>query len=344
MVTVDALGTPALGNALVGAIRAVTSQPIRRVILTHYHADHFYGVIALKDAGADIWAQKAALEYLNDGEAERRREQRAKDLFPWVDDSMPIVRADHWIDESESFTMGRVAFDIQHMGPAHSPEDVIVVVPSEGVIFSGDILFAGRIPFVGEADSKRWLQRIDKLLALHPKIMITGHGEMSRDPAKDLALTRDYLLYLRASMGKAVEDFVPFEEAYAKTDWSRFSKVPAFDAANRINAYGTYLLMEKGIPGALRLFGREVVVLRVEECGDVLFLIRKHLEVELAVAKRDLRLQLLEARHLAVLARIDGLGVAGRLARVAGLALLLGHELASFGHVARRVGETKHQN
>ena len=245
VVVVDALGTPALGNALVGAIRAVTSQPIRRVILTHYHADHFYGVIALKEAGADIWGQKAALGYLNGGEAERRREQRAKDLFPWVNDSMPIVRADHWIDETESFTMGHVAFEIQHMGPAHSPEDVIVIVPSEGVIFSGDILFAGHIPFVGEADSKRWLQRIDRLLALHPKIMITGHGEMSRDPAKDLALTRDYLTYLRAVMGKAVGDFVPFDEAYAKTDWSRFAKMPAFEAANRVNAYGTYLLMEK---------------------------------------------------------------------------------------------------
>jgi hypothetical protein len=38
---------------------------------------------------------------------------------------------------------------------------------------------------------------------------------------------------------------VPFEEAYAKTDWSGFAKVPAFDAANRVNAYGTYLLMER---------------------------------------------------------------------------------------------------
>jgi len=38
---------------------------------------------------------------------------------------------------------------------------------------------------------------------------------------------------------------VPFEDAYAKTDWSRFEKVPAFAAANRVNAYGTYLLMER---------------------------------------------------------------------------------------------------
>lgn len=75
--------------------------------------------------------------------------------------------------------------------------------------------------------------------------MITGHGEVSRDPAKDLELTRRYLLHLRAVMGRAVGDFVPFEEAYARADWSAFARVPAFEAANRINAYGTYLLMER---------------------------------------------------------------------------------------------------
>jgi hypothetical protein len=106
-------------------------------------------------------------------------------------------------------------------------------------------LFTGRIPFVGEADSKRWLQTFSTLLKLRPKIMVTGHGAPSRTAETDLLLTRDYLMYLRETMGKAVADFVSFEEAYAQTDWSRYAKVPAFEAANRINAYGTYLLMEK---------------------------------------------------------------------------------------------------
>ena len=234
---------------MLAAIRSVTAKPVRRVILTHYHADHFYGLEALKQAGAEVWAHRDALQYLDSGEAERRLRQRSRDLFPWVDESMRIVRADRWLGENTSFTLGGVRFDLHHLGPAHSPEDLIVVVPQEGVVFSGDILFAGRIPFVGEADSKRWLERIDRLLEMKPRLMITGHGETSRDPAKDLALTRDYLLYLRATMGKAVEEFVPFEEAYAKTDWSRFAKVPAFDAANRVNAYGTYLLMERELLG-----------------------------------------------------------------------------------------------
>jgi glyoxylase-like metal-dependent hydrolase (beta-lactamase superfamily II) len=245
VVVVDALGTPALGAALLEAIRKVTAKPVKRVILTHYHADHFYGLAPLKAAGADVWAHRAALAYLEGGDAERRLAQRAQELYPWVDEKMAIVRADRWIDADTSFAMGGVRFDIHHLGPAHSPEDVIVVVPQEGVIFVGDILFAGRIPFVGEADSKRWLARIDELLALKPRVMITGHGEVSRDPQRDLALTRDYLVFLRETMGRAVEDFVPFEQAYAATDWGRFARLPAFEAANRVNAYGTYLLMER---------------------------------------------------------------------------------------------------
>src|SRR5690606_34553940 len=55
VVVFDALGTPALGAALLGVIRGVTDQPVRRVIVSHYHSDHFYGVQAFKAAGAEIW-------------------------------------------------------------------------------------------------------------------------------------------------------------------------------------------------------------------------------------------------------------------------------------------------
>ena len=245
VVVVDALGTPALGAALLEAIRKITPKPVKRVIVTHYHADHFYGLAPFKAAGAEIWAHRDALRYLEGEEAPRRLVQRARDLFPWVDESMPLVRADLWLDGDTSFRLGGVQFDVRHFGPAHSPEDLIVAVPAKGVVFSGDILFAGRIPFVGDADSRQWLDRIDRLLAMKPGVLVTGHGEASRDPGRDLALTREYLVYLREAMGKAVEDFTPFEEAYAKTDWSRFSQVPAFAAANRVNAYGTYLTMER---------------------------------------------------------------------------------------------------
>ena len=245
VVVIDALGTPMLGEAMVTAIGKITDKPIRKVIVTHYHADHFYGLQAFKKAGAEVWAHVAARDYLDGGEGATRLAQRRADLAPWVNDLTRLVPADVWIEGNRSFMLGGTQFDIIHMGPAHSPEDVIIVVGKSGVIFTGDILFTGRIPFVGEADSKRWLQTFSRLIDLKPHILVTGHGAPSRNPAGDLALTRDYLLYLRQTMGKAVEDFVSFDEAYARTNWGQFSHLPAFEAANRINAYGTYLLMEK---------------------------------------------------------------------------------------------------
>lgn len=244
VVVIDALGTVLLGEALIAAIRKVTTLPIRRVIVTHYHADHVYGLQAFKAIGAEIWAHHGGKAYI-EGEAAMRLEQRRRDLAPWVDGRTTVMSADRWLSGNETFRLGGLTFDLIHLGPAHSPEDLVVVVREEQMIFSGDIIFTGRIPFVGEADSKRWLQTMDRLIALQPKLMVTGHGRVSTAPAADLVLTRDYLLYLRETMGRAVEDFVPFEEAYAKTDWSRYAKIPAFDAANRINAYGQYLVMER---------------------------------------------------------------------------------------------------
>ena len=59
-----------------------------------------------------------------------------------------------------------------------------------------------------------------------------------------MQLTRDYLVYLRDRMGEAARNMDPFDEAYRAADWSRFEKLPLFQAANRMNAYNTYLLME----------------------------------------------------------------------------------------------------
>ena len=245
VVVIDALGTPALGNAFLKAIKKITSLPIKRVIVTHYHADHFYGLQAFKDAGAEIWAHRTGRDYLESDEANNRLAQRSLDLFPWVDEKTKLIPADRWLDKDESFTLGGTRFEIVHLGPAHAPDDVVIVVHGDQIVFSGDILYTGRIPFVGEADSKRWLQTFSRLENLKPKLMVPGHGKVSRDPTQDFKLTRDYLTYLRAEMGKAVEGFISFDEAYAKTDWSRFANLPAFAEGNRINAYGTYLLMEK---------------------------------------------------------------------------------------------------
>jgi len=245
VVVFDALGTPPLGEALVGAIRSVTDKPIVRVIVSHYHADHVYGLQALKAQGAQVWAHEAAKPYLASDSPKLRLEERRRSLAPWVDETARIVEPDLWISGDVAFKLGGITFTVYHVGPAHTPEDLALVVPEEGVFFAGDLMFGARVPFVGEADSKAWLIAIDKLEQYRPQVLVGGHGPASHQAAQDLVLTREYLLYLRQKMGEAVEAFVPFEEAYAATDWSRFAHLPAFEGANRRNAYNTYLLMER---------------------------------------------------------------------------------------------------
>jgi glyoxylase-like metal-dependent hydrolase (beta-lactamase superfamily II) len=252
VVVFDALGTPPLGHALLARIRTVSDAPVRTVIVSHYHADHFYGLPAFKQAGAQVWAHRSVRDYLAGDAAERRLAERRESLAPWVDAQAGIVRPDRELDAATSFQLGGLSFDVLHVGFAHTGEDLMLYLREEGVLFAGDLMFVGRIPFVGDGDLDGWLRGIERLLALAPRIVVGGHGPASRDAVRDLAMTRDYLLHLRATMGRAVDDGVDFDQAYRDADWSRYRALPAFDAANRANAYRAYLLMEREALAAAR--------------------------------------------------------------------------------------------
>ena len=245
VVVFDSLGTPGLGEVLIAKIRKLTTVPIKRVIVSHYHADHIYGLQAFKAVGAEIWAHEGGKEYFASDNLEQRLAQRREDLFPWVDEKTKILKPDRWLTNNTDFELGGMHFALRHVGPAHTDEDLAMFVQEDRVLFVGDLVFKGRVPFVGDADSKLWLVALDKLLAFNAKTMVQGHGGVSHNPKKDLTLTSDYLRYLRKHMGQAVDTLTPFDEAYAKTSWKPYEKLPAFTDANRANAYNTYLLMEK---------------------------------------------------------------------------------------------------
>ncbi len=244
VVVVDALGSPALAMRLVAEIKKVTPLPITHVLVTHYHADHIYGLQVFKDMGAKILAHRAALIYLNSETARLRLEASRVQLFPWVDEKTHLVEADEWIDSDKEFVIGGVRFQAKPVGPAHTPEDLAFYLPSEKVLFVGDLVFRSRIPFVGGADSRHWITALDQLLAFDTQVIVPGHGPFSNEARKDMQQTREYLVYLRTTMSRATQAMEPFDEAYKNTDWSQFEHLPLFGVANRMNAYNTYLLLE----------------------------------------------------------------------------------------------------
>ena len=244
VVVFDALGSPPLAKKLVGLIKQITRQPIKRVIVSHYHADHYYGLQVFKALGADIWAHQNAQGVIRDEGAVQRFAQRKEALFPWVDDDTKLLEPDRYLGDESHFDMGGLHFVLRYVGPAHSNEDLVMLVKEDSVLYAGDLVFRGRIPFVGDADASTWITALDKLLAMKPKVLVPGHGPVSVKPRTDLMFTRDYLKYLRSSMSKAASELVPFDEAYEKTDWSRYRNMPTFNEANRANAYNQYLRLE----------------------------------------------------------------------------------------------------
>ncbi len=244
VVVIDTLGSPSLAEKLRGLIAGITDQPVVKVILTHYHADHIYGLQVFKDEGAEIIAPQGALEYLDSDAAVNRLEERRVSLFPWVDEDTRLVSPDRIVDGVEQFELGGVGFRLNYLGKAHSDGDVSVFVTPDRVLYSGDIIFEGRVPFVGDADTKHWLDTLEGFESKGITALVPGHGPAARDPAGAITLTRHYLQRLREVMGAAVEEMEDFKTAFESADWSEFSQLPAFEAAHRINAYNVYLSME----------------------------------------------------------------------------------------------------
>ena len=242
VVVVDALGSPALAKGLIQAIAKITPLKVTHVIVTHYHADHIYGLQEFKKIGAKIIAHPAAKEYLHSDTAKHRLAASRAELFPWIDENTKLIEADTWIDKDVALNLSGVDLLIKNAGPAHTPEDLIVFFDGEKILFAGDLVFRGRIPFIGPtADTAPWIASLKTMQDLNASAVVPGHGAAFKSAKEDMAQLQDYLTYLRTTMGKAVNDLDLFDEAYAAADWSRFEKLPLFRFANRMNAYNTYL-------------------------------------------------------------------------------------------------------
>jgi len=255
VVVFDALGTPSLGFALLQAIRKVTDRPVRYVVVSHYHADHIYGLQAFKDhTPAIVVAQDRAREYkeqdeeIADERAGARLAQRREALAPWVNAETRVVPPDITFGDRMTLTLGGRTFRMIYAGPAHAASDMMMLVEPDGVLFAGDIVQNGRVPFMNsdDVDTRQWLKALDEVGRLEPKFIVPGHGQPSTAAKEAIAFTHDYIAFVRAAMQKAVDDWTDFDVAYKETDWSKYQSIPAFEANNRGNAYRIFLELEAG--------------------------------------------------------------------------------------------------
>ncbi|MDH5517875.1 MAG: MBL fold metallo-hydrolase [Gammaproteobacteria bacterium] len=245
VVVYDALGSPSLAKKMIQNIRSVTDQPIKKVVVGHYHADHIYGLQVFKELGAQIVAPIGFEAYLYSSFAAERLEERRFSLEPWVNENTHLIAPDEVISESQSFTLGDTRFVMSLLGSAHSQGDMTLYVENDKVLFSGDIIFEGRVPFLGNADTKNWLETLVKFETDNLQALIPGHGPHAEIPGQAITLTRKYLAKVRQVMTNAVDELQDFDSAFSQADWSEFENLPAYQAAHRRNAYQVFLSIEK---------------------------------------------------------------------------------------------------
>lgn len=171
VVVVDAKTTPAGGKELLDDIAKITPKPVTTVILTHSDGDHVNGLASFP-AGVKVIAQE-----------NNKKEQEAA-LAAGGRGAPP---ADHLPTQvvtknKENLKIEGVKFELLHWAPAHTSGDLVVYLPSEKIVFTGDIV-ATQLPdalihLEKHGSSEGWIATMKGIAALKADQFVPGHGNV----------------------------------------------------------------------------------------------------------------------------------------------------------------------
>ena len=250
IVVVGGVASPAQGEAVVRTIRSVSSAPIRWLVLYAHHPDMQFGAIALRRAGAKVMAHPDA----NVLAAEAGPDQMVADWDAVVglQEMLGFTYAntpDRPVTGADTLIVGGRTIVLRHPGAAHSAGDLMLWLPKERILFTGDIVVGDATPMVVDGSSRVMLRTLDAIDRLAPAILVPGHGSVSRQPAALVDATRQYFLALRESMKLAVEEGVPMSRALGVLPPADETRPVSLNSRRRRNANRVYVEMEREVMG-----------------------------------------------------------------------------------------------
>jgi cyclase len=238
VVVVDSHSKPSAALALYREVQSITKQPIKRVINTHFHWDHWQGNQVYKEAypGLEIIASERTLENLTRPNAgnggipniETQREMLPKEIeklgnelasstdpaqklrlesnllqtqayFEELKNIQPALPT-RTFDKTVSLVVGEREIQILLLGRGHTDGDVFIHLPQEKVVATGDALIDW-MPFMNDGFPEDWVRTLDALEKFEFTQIIPGHGGVM--PREHLAFFRGYLTDLIAAIKKA---------------------------------------------------------------------------------------------------------------------------------------------
>ena len=230
-----------LAKALHDEIKKITNQPVKYVVLengqghamlgSNYWKEQGTTVIAHADAAREIEEQSFALLQAT----QKRIKEKAE--------GTQVLMPDETFDDSMVIELGGERIELLHLGPAHSPGDIVVWLPGKKLVISGDMAFHQRmLPLFEHTDTAAWIETWDKFEALGAEVVIPGHGEPT-DMATVRKYTRDYLVYLREKVGEVLENGGTLQDAY-NVDQSPYLHLPTAEFLAKRNAGQVFQSME----------------------------------------------------------------------------------------------------
>lgn len=241
---IDSGYTPAMAEAMLKHIKSVTNVPVKYVINTNSQPHRFFGNSVFKNAGASIFAHKTEIARMKKSSADFVSGiERALELKK---DSIKIPSLpDTGVIKKRNINLGGVTIQIIPMPTNHTAASLIVNVPTDKIVFSGDVLYGGRLLAVLPISNTRsWLDSFDKLKKFGNVTFVPGHGQPGK-LSKFKKSTRDYLQLLYSHMSKALDNGVDLQDAINSLDQKKFSSLVNFKELSGRNASWAYLEREK---------------------------------------------------------------------------------------------------
>lgn len=170
----DSGSSTGIGEAIKETIASVTPQPVRWIVNSHAHGDHWLGNAAFSDSVERIFATEQVIESIDrDGAGWVGRFDQ---MTGGITGDSAILAPDWAIERTTELSLGGESVVFMLSGGSHSPGDLMLWLPREKILISGDVVYSDRMPSTNAGDLKQWIGMLEKLKRLQPRVVIPGHG------------------------------------------------------------------------------------------------------------------------------------------------------------------------
>ena len=208
VLVIDTRQHPRRAEELLVAIRKTTDKPIRWVVNTHAHGDHYFGNSVFKREGATFIAHRdtaGMMQQLYGLEQKRRQGYFKQRQFD--PQEVKLILPDVTFDSNVTLTLGGRTIELLYLGAGQNPGDTFVRFPKEKVIFAGGPFSKNSWPNPSFTPSMSgWVDILRKLAAMDVDVYLGGHGDIGAkaDVLHEAKMLEDFDRGMRAAVAKGM--------------------------------------------------------------------------------------------------------------------------------------------